>query len=104
MIGLPGSNLSRIKIIDDRRPIETHSKLRFIQAATNFNPLDLYLIEADTDINNIAPMLAGMTFGMAYEFVYKLANKYELILTTCVYLTLWLTSVRWEIMEAYFSM
>jgi hypothetical protein len=26
-------------------------------------------------------MLASMTFGMAYEFVYKLANKYELILT-----------------------
>lgn len=81
MIGLPGGNFESMKIIDDRRSIETHSKLRFIQAATNFDPLDLYLIEADTDINNIAPMLASMTFGMAYEFVYKLANKYELILT-----------------------
>ena len=81
MVGLPGSNLSRIKIIDNRRSIETHSKLRFIQAATNFDLLDLYLIEADTDINNIAPILPAMTFGVAYEFVRKLANKYDLILT-----------------------
>jgi hypothetical protein len=81
MLGLPGSNLSRIKIIDNRRSIATHAKLRFIQTATNFDPLDLYLIEADTDINNIAPIISAMNFGMAYEFVHKLANKYDLILT-----------------------
>ena len=81
MLGLPGSDLLRIKIIDNRRSIATHAKLRFIQAATNFDPLDLYLIEADTDINNIAPIISAMNFGMAYEFVHKLANKYDLILT-----------------------
>jgi len=81
MIGLPGSNLSRIKIIDNRRSIETHSKLRFIQAATNFDPLDVYLIDDTTDINNTAPILPAMTFGVAHEFVHKLANKYDLILT-----------------------
>ncbi len=36
LIGMQGSELSRITLVDDRRSVETHAKLRLVHGAANF--------------------------------------------------------------------
>ncbi|MCZ6584930.1 MAG: DUF4397 domain-containing protein [Gammaproteobacteria bacterium] len=81
LAGLPGTDLSRIILTDDRRSIETHANLRLIQAAANFEALDLYFVDAGTDITDINPTFPGMPFGFASDFVAQMAGSYDFILT-----------------------
>ncbi len=81
LAGLPGAELMRIILTDNRRSIETHAKLRLIQAAANFPALDLYLVDAGADITDLSPTISGLTFGIATDFVARIANNYDLILT-----------------------
>ncbi len=81
LAGPPGPDLSRIILPDNRRSIETHAKLRLIQAAANFETLDLYLVDAGTDITDINPTFAGMPFGLATDFAAQAAGSYDFILT-----------------------
>ncbi len=81
LAGMQGGELSRLILIDNRRSIETHAKLRLIQAAANFPTLDLYFVDAGTDITDLSPTTPGMTFGFFSDFVARIAGNYELILT-----------------------
>lgn len=79
--GVPGTDLTRIILVDNRRSVETHAKLRFINAAANFATLDLYLVEVGTDINDAGPLISGMAFGFSSNFAATLSGNFELILT-----------------------
>ncbi len=81
LAGLPGTDLLRIILIDDRRSIETHAKLRFVHGAANFDTLDLYLVDTGTDIADINPLAAGLTFGFVSDFGPTIPGDYDLILT-----------------------
>ena len=81
LAGLPGAELVRIILIDNRRSIETHAKLRLIQAAANFPTLDLYLVDVGADITDLNPTIRSMTFGLGTDFVAQISNSYDLILT-----------------------
>ena len=81
LAGVQGSDLSRIIETDNRRSIETHAKLRVIQAAANFDTLDTYLVDTGTDIADINPLIPGFAFGISSNFGATLAGNYDLILT-----------------------
>ncbi len=81
LAGMQGGELSRITLADNRRSIETHAKLRLIHAAANFDTLDLYLVETGTDIADINPLAADLTFGFLTDFGATIAANYDLILT-----------------------
>ena len=81
LAGLPGTDLLRIVLVDNRRSIETHAKLRLIQAAANFDTMDLYLVDAGTDIADVNPFAAGLTFAFVSDFGPTIPNNYDLILT-----------------------
>ena len=80
LIGLQGGE-SRITLTDDRRSVETHAKLRLIQAAANFDTLDLYLVDAGTDIADVNPLAANLTFAFVSDFGPTIPGNYDLILT-----------------------
>ncbi len=80
LIGLQGSE-SRITLTDDRRSVETHAKLRLIQAAANFDTMDLYLVDAGTDIADVNPLAANLTFAFVSDFGPTIPGNYDLILT-----------------------
>jgi hypothetical protein len=79
--GQPSGDLTRIVQVDNRRPVETHAKLRFVHAAVNNGILDLYLVPPGTDITERSPIIPGMTFGFASSFSASLPGSFELILT-----------------------
>jgi hypothetical protein len=81
LAGLPGTDLLRIILTDDRRSIETHVKLRLLNAAANFDAMDLYLVETGTDIADISPLAAGLTFTLVSDFGPTIPGNYDLILT-----------------------
>ena len=79
--GQAGGNLSRIVMLDNRRPIDTHSKLRFIHTAFNMQAIDLYLVEVGTDITDRFPLIRNMVIGFSSDFSATVAGDYEVILT-----------------------
>ena len=81
LAGLPGTDLLRIILTDNRRSIETHAKLRLIEAAANFDAMDLYLVDTGTDIADIDPFIAGLTFNFVSDFGPTIPGNYDLILT-----------------------
>ncbi len=80
--GQLGADLTRIVLVDNRRSIDTHAKLRIIHAAINFQIMDLYLIETGTDITDINPIIPNISFNFTSDFAGTIAGNYELILTT----------------------
>lgn len=81
LVGAVGTDLSRIALTDTVRPIETHAKLRIVHAAANIDPMDIYLVDAGTDITGIGPSFAGATFGFVSNFAAQAAGMYDLVLT-----------------------
>ncbi len=81
LIGMQGSELSRITLVDDRRSVETHAKLRLVHGAANFETLDLYLVDTGTDITDIDPLAANLTFAFVSDFGPTIPGNYDLILT-----------------------
>jgi hypothetical protein len=81
LAGLPGTDLLRIILNDNRRSIETHPTLRLIQAAANFDAMDLYLVDTGTDIADVNPFAAGLTFTFVSDFGPTIPGNYDLILT-----------------------
>jgi hypothetical protein len=81
LVGLAGTDLSRIILTDDRRSIETHTKLRLVHGAANFDTLDLYLVDTGTDITDINPLAANLGFTFVSDFGPTIPGNYDLILT-----------------------
>lgn len=80
LIGAPGE-LSRILLADSRQSIQTHPKLRVVVTTTNFELLDLYLVDTGTDIADANPSLVNVGLGFNTNFVAQIAGSYDLILT-----------------------
>jgi Domain of unknown function (DUF4397) len=76
-----GGELSRIVLLDNRRPIDTHTKLRFIHTAFNMQAMDLYLVEVGTDITDRLPLIRNMIIGFSSAFSPTVAGDYEVIIT-----------------------
>lgn len=74
-------DLARIILVDNRRSIETHAKLRFIHAALNIQIMDLYLVLPGTDITDRNPLISDLTYGFSSAFAPTVAGTYDLILT-----------------------
>jgi hypothetical protein len=68
LAGMQGTDLLAITLTDNRRSVETYAKLRLIQAAANFESMDLYLVETGTDISDINPLFSGLTFAAVSDF------------------------------------
>jgi hypothetical protein len=79
--GLPGSDLTRIVIVDDRRSVESFPKFRIIQAAANFPTLDFYFIDRDADITDLSPSLANLTLAFGTDFVSQDEGSHDIVLT-----------------------
>ena len=79
--GEAGGELSRIILIDNRRPIDSHAKLRILHTAFDMQAMDLYLVEVGTDITDRVPLIQNMTIGFASDFTATVAGDYEVILT-----------------------
>ncbi len=79
--GEAGGELSRIVLIDNRRPIDSHAKMRFIHTAFDMQAMDLYLVEVGTDITDRFPLIGNMIIGFASDFTATVAGDYEVILT-----------------------
>lgn len=81
LIGMAGTDLTRISAVDDRRSIDTHARVRFLQAASNFDQMDLYFVAAGTDIAELNPSLASIIPGFITDFLTQPARGYDVILT-----------------------
>ena len=81
LTGMVGTDLSRIVLSDSRRAIETHARLRIVQTAANFDPMDIYLVDAGTDITDIEPTIPDAALGFFTGFAAQAAGSYDLILT-----------------------
>ena len=81
LVGDPLDELTRIFQLDDRRPIETHAKLRFVHAAVNHQTIDLYLATAGSDITDQSPTLPSLPFGFASSLSGTIAGSYDVVLT-----------------------
>ena len=62
VIGEPG-NYETILRVADRRSVETEVKLTFTHAAFNHPVVDVYIVEAGTDIEDAFPELRGIPAG-----------------------------------------
>ena len=81
LVGMQGSDLTSIVLTDNRRPVETHAKMRLVHAAANFERLDLYLVETGTGIADVGPLIAGLTFSTSSDFAPTIPGDYDFILT-----------------------
>lgn len=52
LIADEGGDLDVAATVDDRRPIANHARLRFLSAASDHEPLEIFLTEPDADISD----------------------------------------------------
>lgn len=69
-----------IPLASIRRGYATASRLRLINALTNTSPVDIYLVESGTDINDVGANFFGVGFGFT-TLTDRAADDYELIVT-----------------------
>lgn len=79
-IGLAG-NLNSLVFIPDIRPVATQVKVLPYNASNNFAFVDLYAVEADTSIDDVLPVRAALTAGMASSPGALPAGSFDLYLT-----------------------
>ena len=66
----------------DRRSISTLARLSIMNTASNFDGLDVYLVAAGTSIDDVSPLLFGLTPGLTPIQIPVAANDYEVYVTT----------------------
>jgi len=79
LIGTP-SELLTLQGPSVRRGVTTVSQVRFTNAVTNIDALDVYIREPGTDINEVPPSIFGATLGFS-SFSNRVAGNYELTVT-----------------------
>ena len=67
--------------ITDRRPVETIGKVSFINTATNHSIVDLYVVEADTGIDEALPFIGGLPLGAVAAGVQLSPDSYDAYVT-----------------------
>jgi len=68
--------------IDNIRPLEDSTKLRFIQASTNQPVVDVYLVAAGTDIADVPARFFSLAFLSDTGYINIVAKDYEVYVTT----------------------
>jgi len=81
IVGSDIGSLSTIITIPDRRPVETLVKFQFINAASNHASIDVYVIDADSDIADAFPTQFAVEFGQSPRISSLNAGSYDLYLT-----------------------
>jgi hypothetical protein len=79
--GLPGTELTRIIVNENRRSVESFPKFRVVHAAANFPALDLYLVDRGADITDLNPTLANLPWAFGNDFAAQTAGNFDLVLT-----------------------
>ena len=65
----------------DRRSISTLARLSIMNTASNFDGLDVYLVTTGTSIDDVSPLLFGLTPGLTPIQIPVAANDYEVYVT-----------------------
>jgi Domain of unknown function (DUF4397) len=73
--------LTTLLTIDNIRPFEDSTKLRFIQASTNQPAVDVYLVAAGTDIADVPARFSSLAFLGDTGYINIVANDYEVYVT-----------------------
>ena len=73
---------SQIAITPDRRPVETLVKFTLLHAATNHPTVDIYIVEADTDIADVSPVFFSLPVGTPPLLNNLQAGSFDLYVTT----------------------
>ena len=79
--GLPGE-LDGVFLTDVTRPLITHARLRAYQAAARFGSLDLYVIEAGSDIALLSARVPSLAYTGATGYLSVVPGDYELVFTS----------------------
>jgi hypothetical protein len=78
--GEPDSETT-ITLADDTRRISTAAKLRVINGDTDFNTMDLYVLEPGTSVDDVNPTVAAVTYPFATGYIGFAEGEYDLVLT-----------------------
>jgi Domain of unknown function (DUF4397) len=73
--------LTTLLTIDNIRPFEDSTKLRFVQASSNQPTVDVYLVAAGTDITDVPPRFFSLPFLRDTGYITIIANDYEVYVT-----------------------
>jgi hypothetical protein len=77
----PAGSLAGVSSNPDIRPVATHAKILPFHASSNYPFLDLYAVEADASIDEVAPIRSGLIFGVATGSSAVPAGTYDLYVT-----------------------
>jgi len=76
------SSLSTVVLSDDNSaPASGNVKMRFVNAAPDLGPADVYIVAPGTDINTVSPNISSLGFGSASEYQNMTAANYEIVFT-----------------------
>lgn len=78
--GAAGS-LGSSAILPDQVPVETHAKLLSFQGSSNFDFLNLYVVEAGESIDEVLPARAALGAGAQSTTVALAAGSYDIYVT-----------------------
>jgi len=74
-------DLQTLSTIDNFRSVEDSTKLRFIETSVNQSNVDIYLVEAGVDIEEVLPRFFNVTFGVNTGYINIIENDYEVYVT-----------------------
>jgi Domain of unknown function (DUF4397) len=75
-------SLSTVVLSDDNSaPTSGKVKMRFVNAAPDLGPADVYIVSPGTDITTLSPSISSLGFGSASEYQNMTAANYEIIST-----------------------
>jgi Domain of unknown function (DUF4397) len=76
------SSLSTLVLSDDNSaPASGNVKMRFVNAAPDLGPADIYILPPSTDINTVSPNISSLRFGSASEYQNMAAADFEIVFT-----------------------
>jgi hypothetical protein len=74
-------DLDALVFPDDRRPVTGFGKVRVIQVATSFDSVDVYLVPAGTDVDDVGPNLPRLAGNLSSGYVHLEPGDYEISVT-----------------------
>ncbi len=76
----PGEDAA-VTLVTDRRPVETVGKLTFVNTATNHRLVDIYVVEADTGIDEALPLVGNLPLGATGAGLRLAPDSYDAFVT-----------------------
>ncbi|NIA27065.1 MAG: DUF4397 domain-containing protein [Desulfobulbaceae bacterium] len=75
-----GASPFSITMLPNRRSVETLARLTVVYTETNHDPMDFYIVVADTDIADVLPRYIGMSAGNQSSPAQLIAGSFDLYL------------------------